>query len=248
MIDVHCHLEQKDFDADRKETIKKCRNELKAVVTCCAHPRDFDQTMKMVRENPGFVYASVGIHPEYVKEIPKAEQESFMEKIRKNREHIIAIGETGLDYHWIKEDEWRNRQKGLFMEMIELSKDMDLPVVVHSRDAMADTVKILETCDAGRVLLHLFGAKDFMPVVIENKWNISIGPLIKQSKVHRKIARDMPIERIMLETDSPWFGFGSRSDPTHIKFAAEKIAEAKHMEFETVWNKCGDNAKKFFGI
>lgn len=248
MIDVHCHLEQKDFDGDREKTIEKCRKEIKSLVTCCAHPRDFEITMKMVTGNMGFVHASAGIHPSYVKEFGEKEISDFIEKIRKFRKHIVAVGETGLDFHWIKEKEWQEKQKGLFLEMIELSKELDMPLVIHTRDAMPETVKILETSDAKRVLFHLYGSRDFIPVIIENNWSISIGPLIKQSKLHKKIARDMPLENIMLETDSPWFGFGSRSDPTHIRIAAEKIAEAKGIEFEKVWKQCGKNAEKFFGL
>lgn len=248
MIDVHCHLEQKDFDSDRKETIEKCKKEIKALITCCAHPRDFEVTIKMVSGNPGFVYASAGIHPSYVKEFDEKDVSAFIDKIRKSRKHFVAIGETGLDFHWIKEKEWQEKQKGLFIEMIELSKELDLPLVIHTRDAMEQTVKILENSDAKSVLFHLYGSRDFIPVVMENGWNISIGPLIKQSKLHKKIARDMPLENIMLETDSPWFGFGSRSDPTHIRIAAEKIAEAKKIDFETVWKQCGKNAEKFFSL
>jgi len=246
MIDVHCHLEQKDFDKDRQQVIDLCRKELKALVTCCAHPRDFELTMKMVSDNKGFVFASAGIHPEYVKEISQPEKESFFDAIRKNKNNLVAIGETGLDYNWIKETEWREKQKQMFIEFINLAKELDLPLIIHSRDAMAETLEILEEQKAERALLHLFGDKNQLRRVIDNGWFISIGPLIKQSKLHKKIVRDCPIEQIMLETDSPWFGFGKRADPTCIKLVCEKIAEVKKIGFEEAWQKCGNNAKKFF--
>lgn len=248
MIDVHCHLEQKDFDSDRQQVIEKCKSELKAIVTCCARPDDFEKTMKMVSENPGFVFAAAGIHPEYVKEISEDERQKFIEKIRSKKSQVVAIGETGLDYHWISEPDWREKQKKMFIEFINLAKELELPLIIHSRDAMSETLDILEEYKAEKVLMHLFGDRSQLERVIGNGWSISIGPLIKQSKTHKKLARDCPIENIMLETDSPWFGFGKRCEPTSIKLVAEKIAETKKLDFETVWQTCGDNARKFFSV
>ena len=98
MIDVHCHLEQKDYDGNRDEIIAKCRKELKAVITSCAHPNDFDKTLKIAKDNRGFVFACYGIHPEYIKEVSEKEIEDFIEKVRKNKDDIVAIGEIGLDW------------------------------------------------------------------------------------------------------------------------------------------------------
>jgi len=134
MIDVHCHLEQSDYDRDRDEVIEKCKKELKAVITCCAHPRNFDLTIQMVNKYENFIFTTVSIHPIHIKEVDEKQQKEFFELIRKDRNKIVGIGETGLDYE-IEEEEFREKQKQLFLQFIELSKELNLPMVVHGRAA-----------------------------------------------------------------------------------------------------------------
>jgi len=255
MIDVHCHLEQKDYDKDRDEIIEKCRKELKAVITSCAHPRDFDLTMQMVEKYKNFVFATCGIHPEYIKEVPEKEIDEFIEKIKQNKDRIVAIGEIGLDFFWIKEPEWQQKQKELFIRLIDLSKELKKPLVIHSRDAYEETLRILEEEDAKEVDMHMFGDHHLTKRIVDNDWFISINTIILKSKSHKKIARDCSLERLMLETDAPWLapkklleGIDERNDPTSIKLVAERIAEIKKLNFEEVWNKCGENAIKFFKL
>lgn len=253
MIDSHCHLEQKDYDKDRDEVIEECKKELKAIVTSCAHPKDFELTMQIAEKHRNFAFTSVGIHPEYIKEIGRKEIDGLLDKIKQNRKNIFAIGEIGLDYFWVKELDWQKKQKEFFAEMINFAKELKKLIVVHSRDAIEDTIKILEQEDAKQVLLHLFGAKQFSERVIQNNWLISIGPIIARSKNHKKIARDFPLENILLETDSPWFGGEKdgkpvRGTPLNIKIPAEEISEEKKLPFEQVWKQCGKNAVKFFGL
>ena len=253
MIDVHCHLEQQDYDKDREEVIASLKKELKAVITSCADPRDWPITLEMVKKHKKFVFAVAGIHPEYIKDIKKDEISKFIEVIRKEAKlgNIVGIGEVGLDYYWIKEYVLREKQKDLMIEFIKLSKELKLPLVIHSREAMSDTVYLLENyAKEEKVLLHLFGERKILPRILERKnWSISIGPMIKRSKDHKKIVRDMPLERIMLETDSPWFGEEKkRNTSLAIKEVAEKIAEIKKIPFDQVWKQCALNAIKFFNL
>jgi TatD DNase family protein len=115
MIDVHCHLEQKDYDKDRDDVIEKCKKELKAVITSCAHPRDFDLTLQLTEKYKNFVFACYGIHPEYIKEVSEKEIDEFLDSLVKNKDKIVAIGETGLDFWWTKEEEWKQKQRELFI-------------------------------------------------------------------------------------------------------------------------------------
>jgi len=251
MIDVHCHLEQKDYDKDRDEVIKSCRKQLKAVISSCADPRDWPFTLEMVKKYKGFVFATAGIHPEYIKDINKEESNKFIEVLKKEakEKNIVAVGEIGLDYFWIKEKLWQERQKELMIKFVKLSQELKLPLIIHSRDAMSDTIYILEQNNAKHVLLHLFGERKLLPRVIENGWSISIGPIIKRSKEHKKIIRDMPLDKIMLETDAPWFGENKeRNTPLSIIEVAKKIAEIKKISFEEVWKQCAMNAVKFFSL
>jgi len=253
MIDVHCHLEQ-DYE-NRDEIIEKCKKELKAVITCCAHPKDFNLTMQLTEKYKSFVFASYGIHPEYIKEVSENEIENFLDLIVENKEKTIAIGETGLDFWYIKEPEWQQKQKELFIRLIEIAKELRKPLVIHSREAYEETVRVLEQEDAREVDMHMFGDHHLAKRVVDNGWFISINTIILKSKSHKKIARDCPLERLMLETDAPWLspkklleGIETRNDPTSIKIVAEKVAEIKKLSFEDVWKKCGENAIKFFKL
>jgi TatD DNase family protein len=255
MIDVHCHLEQKDYDNDREDVIEKCRKELKAVITSCAHPKDFELTMRMVENHKGFVFASCGIHPEYVKEVSEKGKDDFLDLIVKNKDKIVAIGETGLDYWYVKEDEWQKRQKDLFIELIGLAKELNKPLIIHSREVFEETLDVLEDNDAKRVDFHMWGANQLLKRILDNGWFVSMNTIILKSKKHKKIARDIPLERLMLETDSPWLarkrlleGLESRNDPRSIKIVAEKVSEIKKLPFEEIWQKCGENAVKFFDL
>ena len=249
MIDVHCHLEQKEYAEKRNELIKNLKKELKAVITCCAHPKDFELTLELVKTHPNFIFATAGIHPEYVKEISEKEKDEFLEKIKANKKFLVGIGEVGLDYHWIREEEFRRKQREWLSEFIDFSKEVKLPLVIHCRDADEDCLKILETNDAKKVLWHLFGAKHLMKQVMENGYYISIGPILLRSKKHKKIIRDYPLERIMTETDSPWFPVNEKIGyPTNVKYVIEKIAEIKKKSFEEIEKITETNAFNFFSL
>ncbi len=248
MIDVHCHLEQKDYEKDREKVIEKCKKQLKALITCCCHPADFDLTLNLVEKYKNFVFATFSVHPEYIKEITKKEIENFFEKVEKNKEKIVGIGETGLDYI-IEEEHFREKQKELFKKFIQLAKDLKKPLVIHSRKAFSDAIEILEKAKAENVLMHFFTAKELLPKIIKNGWSISVNTTLLTSKKIKKIVRDLPLNQIMTETDSPWLGpNGKRNDPTSIKFVIEKIAEIKKMSFEEVDKITTQNAISFFNL
>ena len=255
MIDSHCHLEQKDYSKDLDAVINRCKKAgIKALISSCPDPRDFDRALEVAKKYKGYVFLAAAIHPEYIKEFSQKEIDECFEKLKANRAILVGIGETGLDNFWTKEPEWREKQKELFVQFIELSKELKLPLMVHTREAHEDVVKILEQEDAKKVHLHMWGGREQIPSINKNGWYISVGPVIATSKTHKKVVRDIPIERIMLETDSPWFGGKTpegkpmRGEPTNIKIPAEKIAEVKGLAFEEVWKVCGENAKRFYQL
>jgi TatD DNase family protein len=126
---------------------------------------------------------------------------------------------------------------------------LDLPLVIHSRDAVEDAIKILEKENAKNVVMHMFGANQLTKKVVENGWYISMNAILLKSKKHKKVVRDCPLEKLMLETDSPWLSpDGGRNDPTSVKIVAEKIAEIKKISVEEVDRVTTENAKRFFRI
>jgi TatD DNase family protein len=252
MIDVHCHLEQPDYSQDRDQVIEKCKQQLKAVITCCAHPNTFDLTIQLTEKYRGFVFSTAGIHPECVREIDEKQRKEFIELLKRNKEKIVAVGEVGLDFNWEKEIEWREKQRQMFVEFINLSKELKLPLVIHSWDACEEAVRILEQEDAKQVLMHMFEDNSLVKQVASNGWYVSVNAIVLSSKKFKKVVRDMPLDRLMLETDAPWLapeGFGSkRNDSTAVKFVAEKVAEIKKTSFEEVDRITTENAIKFFGL
>lgn len=252
MIDAHCHLEQQSLYSDLDDVISICKKEgLKALVTVCADPKDFDRSLEIVDKYKNYVFLCASIHPEFIKESTPKQVDEYFDRLKENKKKLVAIGETGLDFWWVKEENWRKRQRELFIQHIELSKELRLPLVIHTRDAWEDCLKILEQEDINKVLLHLWGSKDkeHLKRIIENNYSVTIGPIIARSKNHKKIVRDLPLENIMLETDSPWFGQNDeRGLPTNVKIPCQKIAEVKKVDFDYVWEQTGSNAVKFFDL
>jgi len=246
MIDVHCHLEQKDFDNDREELIKKLRKELKAIITSCAHPKDFEKTMKIASSNKGFIFASFGFHPEYAKE----KYEEYMDQIKQNSNSFVAIGEIGLDYYYARTIEEQEKQKEVFREWLNFAKELKKPVTIHIRDAFEDAFRILESEDVQKVHLHMFGGYKFVNEVIEKKWFVSLNTMVLKSKSYKRVARDIPIEQLMLETDSPWLSLeeNKRNDPRSVKIVAEEIARIKKVDVKVVEEKTDLNAISFFNL
>ena len=249
MIDVHCHLEQKDYDEDLDEVIERAKQTgLKAIITCCANPTDLEKSLNIIEKYRGFVFLTASLHPIHVPEYTDNQIEEFMKRLESLKNKIVGIGEAGLDYYWVKDEKQRARQMEVFRIHIELAKKLKLPLIVHSRDGHDDTVAILDEYDYDRVLWHFFGVKDRVDWLVEHKYRASFNTLLLRSKTHKKIVKKIPMELIMLETDAPWLGFGKRNEPSAIVKVAGKIAEIKKMSFEEVWQTCGRNAMEFFKL
>jgi len=255
MIDSHMHLNQPEYDRDRSALIGKWKAAgLKAIINCSASVNTLDKGLEIRKKWPDFVFLTAAIHPEYVKGLDEKQVDDFIEKVRKHSGEISGIGETGLDYFWIKEPELREKQKRLFTRFIALSKELDKPLLVHTRDAYPETIELLKQQGVKRAQLHMWGNHALLNEVISNGWMVSIGPILLSSKSYQKVARDLPLELLMLETDSPWFGGKDkegqnlRGEPTNIRAVAEKIAQIKKIPFEDVWTACGRNAVRFYRL
>lgn len=227
MIDVHCHLEQKEYTGKLDNLILKWKKELKRIISSCAHFEDLDKTLEIYEKYRPFVKICIGLHPQFIKELKEEDIEKVILFIKKYKEKIVAIGECGTDYHWIKEEDWREKQKRMLTRLIELAKELNLPLVIHSWDLTLDAIEILEKegMQNHKVLFHLLQEKQAVQKIIENNWFVSIGPGIAKSKNIKKIARDIPLNRIMLETDSPWFKQEGQEfgEPTNVKSLVKRL-------------------------
>ncbi len=252
MIDAHCHMEQEDFKNDLEDVVKVCNKEnVRAVISSCTEPKDFSRTIEIAKKFKDYIFACASLHPQFVKDINGRKLDEYFESIRENRKNLVAIGESGLDYFWIKEESWRRKQKELFIQHIELAKELKLPLVVHTREAWEDCLIILEQEDVKNAVLHLWGSKEpeHVKSIVDNNYFITVGPLISMNKTRKKLVRDLPLENLMLETDSPWFGQnGERGLPTNVKIPCQEIAEIKKIEFDKVNDITDNNAIKFFSL
>ena len=260
MIDSHCHLEQSVYENNLDNIIKKCKTEgIKALITSCAHPKDFERTLEIITKYKDYVFACISIHPSYIKEFTDNQINEFIEKIKKHSDKFVAIGETGLDYSWVEEPEQRKRQAELFIKMIRLSKELNKPLVIHAREALEETLKILNQQNAANVMLHMWGGHNLMDEVNALGYYVSMNSIIMRSKTYRKVVKKIPLEKLMLETDSPWMAVKkvdngyeidskATNDPTTIKLIAKKISEIKNIGFNELWTTCGNNSIIFFRL
>jgi len=229
-----------------------------AVITDAPDPRHFDITFNIVSKHQGFLFAVAGLHPQYVSEFTPHEIDETFKTIREHRHLLVGVGETGLDYAYIRGEAEREKQRHLFIRFIELGDELGLPIVVHLRncgddsDAFDDAFEILRSKNAHKVQLHMFGCRRLVEEAVRLGYYISMNAIVLHSKSYQKVVRDTPLERLMLETDSPWLhptlDREKRNDPTHVREVAEKIAEIKKVPVEQIIDYTSKNAMEFYAL
>lgn len=211
-------------------------------------------TMNKVVElssNPN-IYSMVGIFPSEAKTY-NAEIEEKMIELSKNKK-VVAIGEIGLDYYWDKS--FVEIQKEVFIKQIKLANQLNLPIVVHDREAHKDCFDILKEYNtSSKVLFHCFsGSVEFMRECVRQGWFIAIGGVVtfKNAIKMKEVAKDVPLEKLVLETDSPYLTpvpfRGKENKPAYVKYVAEEIANIRSMPVEEIIDITTTNAEEFFGI
>lgn len=251
MIDSHCHLEFRDFDKDRNEVIAEAKKNLVAVVDSCAKIDDFEKVLNLHRSNPNFIFPSFGIHPTGASTVTEEKLNIYKSAIRENSSDIVAIGEVGLDnYHIKKLEKWK-KCKRIFADFVDFSDSLDFPVVIHSRDSMKEVMEVLKRKE-GDVIIHCFsGELDDLQEALDRGYYISLGGMIfRRKKKYREIIDNLPLDNLLLETDSPFLAKekSDRSEPWLIEEVAGRIAEVKEIDKEKVWFSAGRNAKSVYEL
>ena len=198
------------------------------------------------------IFGMVGLFPSEAKTYTP-EFEKKMEDIARNNKKIVAVGEVGLDYYWDKS--FVDLQKEVFIKQIQMAQRLDLPIVVHDREAHKDCFDILKEQGAGRVLFHCFsGSVEFMRECVKEGWYIALGGVVtfKNAVKMKDVAREVPLDRLVLETDSPYLTpvpyRGKPNKPAYVKYVAEEIAKIREMSLEELIDITTTNAEGFFGI
>jgi TatD DNase family protein len=244
MIDVHCHLTK--FAEEGIETAK----DLDAVITSALGIDDADEAMMLREKYPDMVYVSAGLHPTHIG-ISDKELETYFDFIARNRDKIKAIGEIGLDYHYIKDRSKIKRMKDIFIEFLLIAKELELPVVLHLRDAFDDGFRIIVDKDIENAVFHCYtGKRGLAEGIVDEGYFISIAPNIIRNKNVKQVAKSIALEKLLTETDSPYLAIekGKPSTPKDVNVVAGKIAELKKTAVEEVDKITSRNARNVFKL
>lgn len=249
-IDSHAHI----YEIDAKAAIKNAKDALVEAIVCPG--TNIDSCLKSVqlaKEND-IVYACVGFHPEDFEVLTKEDEQKLI-SLAKN-EKVVAIGEIGLDYHFRSDN--KDFQKYLFVRQLEIAHDLKKPVVVHVRDAMEDVISILHKHKDLLVyggVIHCFGGDVNDAIrLLDLGLDFTFGGIctFKNSKTMKDVIQFLPLDRILLETDTPYLApvplRGQVNEPKNVVLVAEKIAELKNMNIEEIAKITTKNAKRVFKI
>lgn len=249
IIDAHCHYDDSWFDEDRDELLKILPESGVSAVICNAVDLISAEVIKDYAEEYPYIYFTAGFHPENLEIIPENYREGIARFL--NHEKCVAIGEIGLDYHW---DIPKDIQLKIFEEQLALSKELDVPVVVHDREAHGDTMDLLRKYKP-KGLMHCFsGSVELMREVMKLGMSISLGGVVTFKNARHSVdcAREVPIDRLLLETDAPYMSpvpfRGKRNDSRNIVYIAEEIADIRGMDAQALINITTDNVKNLFNI
>ena len=254
-FDSHAHLDDEKFNDDREEVIKRIHEEGIENFISAGYSLEGSKAAIELAKEYEFIYATVGISPN---DIPQTEEElwKMLEEIKelaKTNLKVVAIGEIGLDYYWNKES--RELQKKAFIKQIEIANELNLPIVIHTREAVMDTIEILKEHEVLRKgVFHCCPLnRQLVSDALKLGFYISFaGPVtFKNSKNANEIIEMVPNDKMLIETDSPYLSpeplRGRRNEPINVKYIAQKIAEVKEISVEEVARSTYENAKSLFG-
>lgn len=248
LIDTHAHL---DMLEDPEKAIKEAREaDIGEIIIPAASEESFEKILDICHKHEG-IYALLGVHPEDCEKFGNSTAKKIVELSKD--EKVLGIGEIGLDYHYTKEN--KDIQKRVFITQLEIAKMLDLPVVIHDREAHFDTLEILKAQKLEKVLLHCFsGSCEFMKQCCALGYKIALGGVVtfKNAREPKDVAVEVDINNLMLETDSPYLTphpfRGTENSPKYIGFVAKEIANLKNMPYDSVVYQTSKNAREFFNI
>ena len=253
LIDTHSHYNDEKFDNDRDEVIQNITNSGITTIINAGYSLESSKRAIEIANNYDFMYATVGVSPNDIENL----ENNYIEQIKEmaKEQKVIAIGEIGLDYYWNKEN--KETQKEIFIKQVELANQLGLPIVIHTRDAVMDTIDTLKNkvnCNKKGVFHCCPLNTELIKEGLKLGFYISFaGPItFKNSKNAEEIVKMVPIDRILTETDSPYLSpepvRGTRNDSRNIKYIAQKIAQIKNMPIENIAEQIQKNAKTIFKI
>ncbi len=252
LIDTHSHLFDKAFENDLNKCIENAKNNSIYKIILVGYDNSSNQKALELTKKYNIFYNSCGIHPSEAIEDYLVELEKLEIFIKNNK--VIAIGECGLDYYWVKDN--KQIQKDLFIKQIELSIKYNLPLIIHVRDAILDTYDILKEYRGKiRGVMHCYsGSLEMANEFIKLGFYISVaGPVTYKNAIEpKRIAKELDIDKLLIETDCPYLTpspyRGQRNESSYVRIIAEEIAKLRNISLEELALKTTSNAKKLFDM
>ena len=252
IIDTHAHYDDSQFDTDRDELLgSMAAGEIGLIVDAGSTLESWGKIQKLTEEYP-FIYGAIGIHPDEVGTLTE-DHMSEMEQLL-DLDKIVAVGEIGLDYYW--DNESHDIQKKWFIRQLETARKKDMPVIIHSREAAADTMDIMREYAAGmRAVIHCYSySVEMAKEYVKMGYYIGIGGVVtfKNAKKLKSVVEAIPLTSIVLETDCPYLApepyRGKRNSSLYLPYVAEKIAELKGVSVEEVIRQTEENSRKLYDL
>jgi len=244
-IDVHCHLDR--CKGNSEDIIGRARRANVGIIVNNGVGKEANKKTLELSKKFKEVKVALGIYPIDALKLADKEIDSEIDFIRKNKEKVVAIGEVGLD---LKESKELDRQIKNLSKFIDLAKELDIPIIVHSRKAEKECIELLEKTEAKKVVMHCFSG-DFKLVerIKNNKWSFSIPAIVKFSEHFQKMAKEIPIEQIFCETDSPYLHPEKKmnNEPALVVEGYKQIAKVKGISLRECESKIEDNYNCLFG-
>ncbi|WP_163582990.1 TatD family hydrolase [Gracilibacillus saliphilus] len=253
LFDTHVHLNVSHFDEDREEVLQRAKEAGVENMVIVGFDHETIPKAMEIAEQHDHIYAAVGWHP--VDAIDMTDKElAWLEELSSHPK-VVALGEMGLDYHWDKSP--KDVQQEVFRKQIQLAKKVNLPIIIHNREATEDIIQVLQEEKAEEVggIMHCYNdSVDYVDACLKMNFYISLGGPVtfKNATLPKEVAKYVPADRLLIETDCPFLAphpnRGKRNEPAYVKLVAEKIAELREVSYEEISKQTTENAKRFFGL
>ena len=247
-IDAHCHLDFKQFNKDRQEVLDSARRSgiahmINSGVDLSTNSRSLELSTKY-----DFISATLGLSPNTLESIREPELDTLFRQLEENADRAVGIGEAGLDYYHCKDATGRRRQAEVFSRVIDLARSLDKPLVIHSRDAEQPALDMVKHLD--KVVFHCYsGSLSTMKEAQDRGYYISLATNVCRSGRHQILARNVSLERLLVETDSPFLSpRGGRNEPSFVLDSIRLIARIRGMEPQELARITAENTKRIYNI
>lgn len=255
IIDTHAHYDDEQYNDDRENLLREIFSaKIGKIVNSGATVQSTKDSVALAHTFEQ-VYATIGVHPSEIGEVTE-EFYDYLRKTSKDKK-VVAIGEIGLDYYWEKDPDERQRQKEVFKRQLDLSYEVDLPVVIHSRDAAEDTMKILKEAPKREIpgIIHCYAySVEMAREYVKMGYYLGVGGVVtfKNSRVLKEVVTEIGVEHLVLETDCPYLApephRGTRNNSQNLTYVVEKIAELTGHSVEEVERITTENACRVYGF